>query len=232
LVNMESDPGYNSYLMANAGLTLDDADRNVFTRYGNTFHYIKGQLLFAAGDNADYVYLIQRGRLNIYRLNDSGRQVTVAFRRVGEIVGMAEALYGGERICYAEAMEKVSVTAVTTKDFKEILYLNPLLAVRVAEVLGARLREAHSVIHEMASYQVPARIALILLKLSEKAGTPTSDGVSLNLKMTHEEIARMVGTSRQSVTTVLNSFKQEGSVAFKGREIDKIYPALLLKWLS
>ncbi len=189
MANMESDQEYNSYLIANAGLTLDDADRNVFTRYGNTFHYIKGQLLFAAGDNADYVYLIQRGRLNIYRLNDSGRQVTVAFRRVGEIVGMAEAL-------------------------------------------GARLREAHSVIHEMASYQVPARIALILLKLSEKAGTPTSDGVSLNLKMTHEEIARMVGTSRQSVTTVLNSFKQEGSVTFKGREINKIYPALLLKWLS
>lgn len=222
----------NPYFIASCKLTLDDADRNIFKRYGNSFHYIKGQLLFAAGDNANHVYLIQRGRLNIYRLTDNGRQVTVAFRQVGEIVGMAEALYGGERICFAEALEVLTVIAVTTKDFKEILYLNPLLAVRVAEVLGARVREAHSIIHEMASCQVSARIALILLKLGEKGGTPLRGGLRINLKLTHEEIARMVGTSRQSVTTVLNSLKQDGSVVFKGREIDVIYPAKLANWIS
>lgn len=222
----------NPYFLGTSRLTLDDADRNIFKRYGNNFHYIKNQLIFAAGDSANHVYLIQRGRLNIYRLTENGRQVTVAFRQVGEIVGMAEALYGGERICFAEAMEDLTVTAVTSKDFKEILMLNPLLALRVAEVLGARLREAHAVIHEMASCQVSARIALILLKLGEKGGTIVEDGICLNLKMTHEEIARMVGTSRQSVTTVLNTFKQEGSITFKGREIDKIYPAKLTRWIS
>lgn len=102
----------------------------------------------------------------------------------------------------------------------------------MAEVLGARLREAHSVIHEMASFQVSARIALVLLKLGEKGGTPVGEGIKINLKLTHEEIGRMVGTSRQSVTTVLNSFKQDGSVIFKGRGIDVIYPAKLAYWIS
>lgn len=221
---------YPLNLFANK-LTLNESDKNIFKAYGNKFHYIKGQLLFAAGDKSDHIYFIEKGLLNIYRLTNKGHQVTVAFRNAGEVVGLAEALYGGERICFAEAMEDLTVIAVSYKDFKKILANNPILAISVAEVLGSRLREAHSVIHEMAYCQVPARVASVLIKLGEKSNLSSKDGLQINLKLTHEEIARMVGTSRQTVTSVLNTFKKEQSIKLKGREIDKIYPQKLVSWI-
>lgn len=218
-------------ILPNVKFMLDETDKNVIRKHGTTFHYIKGQLLFAAGDRSEHIYLIEHGWLNIYRVTSDGRQVSVAIRNAGELVGLAETLYGGERACFAQAMENLTVVAVHRREFDEILVTYPTFAVRVAEVLGTRLREAHSVIHEMACCQVPARIALILLKLGEKGGVSLNDSQVINLKLTHEEIAHMVGTSRQTVTSVINSLKNDQSIVCKGREIEKIYPEKLKKWV-
>jgi CRP-like cAMP-binding protein len=102
----------------------------------------------------------------------------------------------------------------------------------VAEVLGGRLREAQAIIHEMVFMPVHGRLALLLLKLAERSGVDTGEGIELNLRLTHEEISCLIGTSRPTVTSIFNSLKNEKAILMEGRDIKTIYPEKLKKWLK
>ncbi|MEW5952927.1 MAG: Crp/Fnr family transcriptional regulator [Bacillota bacterium] len=199
---------------------------------GSTVHYPKGHVIFAAGDISDRIYLIESGWVKIYRLSADGRRVTVgSIRSPGELMGLAETLWGGERTCFAGAINNVSLVVVRKNKFEELLAQHPFMAIKVAKLLGARMREAEAIIHEMVCWQAPGRLALMLMKMGERCGIQTKGGIRLNLQLTHEEIANMVGTSRQTVTQLLNTFKQERSIVTEGREIKIVDPDKLSKWV-
>ncbi len=178
------------------------------------------------------MYLVERGWVKIYRLAGDGRKVTVAIRHPGELVGLAETLCDAKRSCFAEAMDDVEVVVLKRDGFLDLLRANANLAIKVAEILGGRLREAQAAIHEMVALQVHGRLALLLLKLAERAGVDTGHGVELNLRLTHEEIACMIGTSRPTVTSAFNVMKGERAILMEGRDIKVIYPEKLKKWIQ
>lgn len=156
----------------------------------------------------------------------------MAIRQPGELAGLAETLCNAQRSCYAEAMEEVDLVVLKRENFLVLLQSTPHLAIKVAEVLGGRLREAHATIHEMVSWPVHGRLALLLLKLAERSGVDTGDGIELNIRLTHEEIACMIGTSRPTVTSIFNAFKNEKAVLMEGRDIKLIYPEKIRKWVK
>lgn len=211
---------------------LDDMEKMLIRQAGSTVHYPKGHVIFAAGDVSDRVYLIESGWVKIYRLSTDGRRVTVgSIRSPGEMMALAETLLGVERTCFAGAISNVSMVVMTKNRFEELLAQHPFLAIKVAKLLGARMREAEAIIQEMVCWQAPGRLALMLMKMGEKMGEQTKNGVKINLHLTHEEIASMVGTSRQTVTSLLNTFKQEKSITYEGRVIRIVNPDKLAKWL-
>ena len=211
---------------------VNDLEKMLFREAGSIVHYPKGHVIFAAGDISDRIYLIESGWVKIYRLSADGRRVTVgSIRSPGELMGLAETLLGGERACFAGAINNVSLVVLRKNKFEELLAHHPFLAIKVAKLLGARMREAESIIHEMVCWQAPGRLALMLLKIGDRCGIQTNTGVRLNLQLTHEEIANMVGTSRQTVTSLLNTFKQEKSIITEGREIKILDPDKLSKWV-
>lgn len=211
--------------------TLDSGHKALIREAGPKIHYPKGQIIFASGEYAGLIYLVEKGWVKIYRLADDGRRVTVAIRHPGELVGLAETLCNARRSCYAEAMDEVDLVVLKREAFMELLNSTPNLAIKVAEVLGGRLREAHATIHEMVSWPVHGRLALLLLKLAERSGVDTGNGIELNLRITHEEIACMIGTSRPTVTSIFNAFKNEKAVLMEGRDIKLIFPEKIKKWL-
>ncbi|MCF8011181.1 MAG: Crp/Fnr family transcriptional regulator [Clostridiales bacterium] len=199
---------------------------------GSTVHYPKGHVLFAAGDIADRVYLIESGWVKIYRLSLDGRRVTVgSIRSPGEMMGLAETMLSVERTCFAGTINDVSMVVLRKKQFEELLAKQPFLAIKISKILAARMREAEGIIHEMVCWQAPGRLALALMKISERCGKVTNNGIILDVQLTHEEIASMVGTSRQTVTSLLNTFKQEKSIAYEGRTIRITDPDKLTKWI-
>lgn len=213
-------------------VALDDIEKMLIRQAGSTVHYPKGHVIFAAGDVADRVYLIESGWVKIYRLSADGRRVTVgSIRSPGELMGLAETLWGGERTCFAGAISNVSLVVVRKNKFEELLATHPFLALKVAKLLGARMREAEQMIQEMVCWQAPGRLALTLLKVGERCGVKTRDGIKIDLLLTHEELASMVGASRQTVTTLLNTFKQEKSIAYEGRFIKIVDPERLARWI-
>lgn len=195
-------------------------------------HYPKGQIIFASGEYAGLVYLVESGWVKIYQLAGDGRRVTVAIRHPGELVGLAETLCNSRRSCFAEAMDEVSLVVLKKENLLELLKSTPPLAIKIAEVLGGRLREAQATIHEMVSWPVHGRLALLLLKLAERSGVDTGDGIELNIRLTHEEIACMIGTSRPTVTSIFNALKNEKAIMMEGRDIKLIYPEKIKKWVK
>lgn len=213
-------------------LALDEMEKMLIRQAGSTVHYPKGQVIFSAGEVSDRVYLIESGWVKIYRLTADGRRVTVgSIRSPGEMMGLAETLVGGERTCFAGAIVNCSLITIGKNKFEELLAQHPFLAIKAARLLGARMREAESIIHEMVCWQAPGRLALMLLKISDRCGIESKNGIKINLPLTHEEIACMVGTSRQTVTSLLNTFKQEKSIVLEGREINIVNPDKLARWI-
>lgn len=213
-------------------LALDETEKMLIKQAGSIVHFPKGQVIFSAGEVADRVYLIESGWVKIYRLTADGRRVTVgSIRSPGEMMGLAETLVGGERTCFAGAIINCTLVTIGKNKFEELLAQHPFLAIKAARLLGARMREAESIIHEMVCWQAPGRLALMLLKIGDRCGVESKSGIKINLPLTHEEIACMVGTSRQTVTSLLNTFKHENSIAFEGREINIINPDKLARWI-
>ncbi|OAT80435.1 Crp/Fnr family transcriptional regulator [Desulfotomaculum copahuensis] len=211
---------------------VDELEKVLIRQAGSTVHYPKGHVIFAAGDLADRVYLIESGWVKIYRLSADGRRVTVgSIRSPGEMMGLAETLWGGERTCFAGAINNVTMVIIRKNKFEELMGAHPFLAIKVAKLLGARMREAEGIIHEMVSWQAPGRLALTLLKMGERCGVETKSGIKIGLQLTHEELANMVGASRQTVTSLLNTFKHENSIAYEGREINIVNPDKLARWI-
>lgn len=211
---------------------LDELEKALIRQAGSTVHYPKGHVIFAAGDIPDRVMLIESGWVKIYRLSSDGRRVTVgSIRSPGELMGLAETLWGNERTCFAGSISNVSMVVLRKNKFEELLAQHPFLALKVAKLLGARMREAEAIIHEMVCWQAPGRLALMLLKMGDQCGIETQKGIKLNLQLTHEELANMVGTSRQTVTSLLNTFKQEKSIVYEGREMCIVNPDKLAKWI-
>lgn len=215
-----------------ADLVLNDMEKQLIRQAGMVIQCPKDYVLFSAGDVSDQVYLIESGWVKIYRISADGKRVTVgSIRGPGELVGMAETFLDIKRTCFAGTISKGSVVLLSKTKFMEIMVQNSFLTLKIINLLAARMREAEAIIHEMVCSQALGRLATLLMKMGERMGEHTKNGIKINIHLTHEEIASMVGISRQTVTSALNTFKQEKSIAFEGRMI-RINPDKLAKWLA
>ncbi len=215
------------------GLTVSDQEKKLIRKAGTLVGYPRDQIIWSPGEVADRVYLIESGYVKIYRLSADGQEVTVgAIRNPGEMIGLAETLYHGNRVCYAGAIRNVSLVVLTKEQFLELLAFEHRLALRVSKLLAARMRAAESKVFELVSWQASARLALFLLKVGNSCGTPAPEGVKIKLPFTHNELASMIGTSRQTVTTLLAAFRQENSITVDDRMIVITDPRKLAAWVD
>jgi len=212
---------------------LDERERELIRNAGVRTHYPKGHVIYAAGDVANRVYLIENGWVKNYRLDAEGRKILAGnIRSPGEMVGIAEALSGGERNSFAAALTDVELVHAPVRDFNNLLEKEHKLAIKISKILAVRLREVQALNHELVCRQVPGRLALMLLRLGERCGVDVGNGAKvIKVRLTHEEIASMIGTSRQTVTSLLNTFKQEKSISIEGRAIKIIDSGKLNSWV-
>lgn len=206
-----------------------------FRQRGKAFTFRAGQVVFMAGEDSNRVFFIVRGRVKIYRLTPNGSSVTVAIRHPGEIFGLAEVLCDSERLCFAEALEELEVLELKNKDFEAMLLEDPAFARKIAGILAKRLREAETTIYEMVYYQAPSRLARLLLKLASCCGQAAPQlipqGIKLGIRLSHREIAEMIGTSRQTVTSILNAMVREKAIDVQYKEIIVLDREKLERWL-
>ncbi|MDI6710938.1 MAG: Crp/Fnr family transcriptional regulator [Thermoanaerobacterales bacterium] len=201
-------------------LTLNDYERRVLREAGVRVHYPRGQIIWSAEEVADRVYLVEEGYVKVYRIDPQGRELAVeTMRNPGELMGVAETLYGGKRTCFARAVTNVTLVVLTGREFLAVLNTEHRFALKVASLLGSRMREAEEQAYRLVCWQVPGRLALMLLKLARDYGIETGRGTRIGIQLTYSEIASMIGSTRQTVTSLMNTFRDEGCITVEGRAI-------------
>ncbi len=198
---------------------LDPADYEELVGEARVQRYARGEPVFRAGAPGHHVYFLQAGKVKIGQDSIQGREVILWFCFPGEIFGLAEVARGGGRVVSAIACEPSEVLAVSQEQFKRFLSRRPQAALLSMQVLSSRLRILGEMFVNLVSDDADARIAKLILRLSARYGTRVGGEIFLNIPLTHQEIADMTGTSRQTVTTTLSELRRKGVLSIDNRRI-------------
>ncbi len=173
----------------------------------------KGQILYSQEDRAEVLFLLKRGRVQLYRLTPSGKRLELAVIEPGTFFGEMPLIGESLRHTFAEAVEDSLICVMSRADIEGLMRKRSEVALRMIEVLGRRLALCEARLEEMAYRSVPARIAAVLVRLSQGQNGEV-------VSITHQELGDMLGALRESVTKVIDDFQREGLVELgRGRVI-------------
>ncbi len=180
--------------------------------------YERGRVIAHPDDPPETIYLIKEGRVKLCRYSAGGRVQILALLERGNIFG-ERALVGAPGAVHCEAFEDTLICVLRRQDFEELIQSKPEMALRVMKVLAERLKQAEEVVESLAFRDVPERLAVLLARLAEAYGEPHGEGRRLALRFTHQDLASMIGATRETVTNVLTRFRDEGLIAVEDRHI-------------
>ena len=181
--------------------------------------YLKGESIFFEGDEGDELYLVISGVVQIYQDNQS-RDVILSIFREGDFFGEM-ALLQSERVRSASArtIEKSTLCILKKRHFIPLVKSKPEILISILETSLDRLRDANKLITDLTILDVRTRVARMLLRLTEQHGVPSADGVLIDLKLTHQHLADMTGTARETVTKLLLELQNEQLIRIDQKKI-------------
>lgn len=194
--------------------------------------YERGQTIYRLDDPAEELYQIQRGRVKIVRISPAGQQKILNIYQQADFFGELCVCEGHTRNEQAVALEPVTVRSFQLSALIKLLPSRPEMALGLLQLLCARLGESYDHIAALAFDNIPRRLAREILRLSRSAeAVSKSNGQGVILNLTHEELAHLVGTSREMVTTMMTQFRQRGILNYTRGHIH-VEPPRLEKFLK
>ena len=185
----------------------------------------RDQYLFFENDIGNELFLITSGIIKIFKSDKkSGKIKTLTYLKKGDFFGEMAMLDEEIRSASAQVIEDANVYIISGKKFKDIMLKKPKTALKITKTLSARLRAADQQINDLTFRDIPGRVATTLMSLSEKYGKKTDKGIKISVKLTHQELAEIVGTAREVVTSILSAFKKANCI-----DIDKHYITIINK---
>jgi CRP/FNR family transcriptional regulator len=172
----------------------------------------KKQPIYLAGAPDENLYFLKKGRVKISRIDESGKEFTLTLLEPGEIFGELGLFDDSPRETMAVALEDSLVCMMRRKDFEAYATNKPELAFKLNKLMGLRLRQIENQIAELLFRDVPSRLARLLLRLADQHPRQTKDGVGINIKLSQQELANLIGATREMTSTVLSSFRKEGLI--------------------
>jgi CRP/FNR family cyclic AMP-dependent transcriptional regulator len=183
----------------------------------------RGKVILHPDSRQELVYLIKEGRVKISRYSSDGREQILTFLQAGDLFGELALIRERESV-HIEAFEDTLICTMPRTDFAALLERRPELMLHVIKAMAERLRQAEEEIADLVFRDVPGRIAALLLRLGEEYGEREPDGQRLTLRLTHQDIASMVGATRETVTTTLSRFREAALIATDQRHIVILQP--------
>lgn len=167
-----------------------------------------GGLVTSPDDEDERLYVIKRGRVRLYRLTPDGKQLTLEILDKGRIVGRMAWLGQQLTDAYAEAIEDALICSFTPRELQRLIDRFPSVGVNIIRYLSGRLAASEREREVMAFRSVEQRLAARLLELTERFGQPTEGGTAIDARLTQQELADMIGTSRETLATTVASLRE------------------------
>jgi CRP/FNR family transcriptional regulator, cyclic AMP receptor protein len=206
-------------------LTPTEAER--LRQAGRAVGLAPGESVFTQGEPHEGIFLIESGRVRVFYSGPSGRQVTLAYWTPGHFIGGPSISGGGVHQWSGVAIEPVRVTILSSATLRGLLRQMPNFALCLIEALEAKGRCYTAMAQMLGTRSVIERLAQLLINLGALYGTPEDGTVVIRRRITHDEIAALVGSTRQWVTMMLNRFRREGVIAIDRAHIRLVRPGRL-----
>jgi CRP/FNR family transcriptional regulator len=179
----------------------------------------RGDSLFHEGDPGDRLYVVIEGKVKLHRSSNDGRENMLAVLGPGEMFGELSLFDPGPRTATATALTDVRLLGLGHPDLQPWLNGRPKVAASLLRAIARRLRRTNESLGDLVFSDVPGRVAKALLDLSRRFGVPAEDGIHVGHDLTQEELAQLVGASRETVNKALADFAGRGWIRLEARAV-------------
>jgi CRP/FNR family cyclic AMP-dependent transcriptional regulator len=198
---------------------LDDRELAEIARVAKPARYPAGDVVFYADQIGDVFYLITEGQVKVTMTSPEGKEIILSVMGPGDFFGEMALLDDEPRSATVIATEALEVMSIWRKDFLEILSENHSIAKKILAELSRRLRAASSRIESLATMDVYGRLARFFMDLARDSGVSLDTGYVAVTRPTHQAIANMIGTSRETVSRIVHDLMRRGLLMSEGKTI-------------
>jgi CRP/FNR family cyclic AMP-dependent transcriptional regulator len=189
----------------------------------------RGHVVFREGDDGDRLFVILDGKVKISRAAADGRENLLAVLGAAEMFGELSLFDPGPRTASATAVTAATLASLDHDDLRPLLIERPGVAVALLKTLAQRLRRTNEAMADLVFTDVPGRVAKALLDLAAKFGVPEDGATRVRHDLTQEELAQLVGASRETVNKALSEFAHRGWLRIEGRSVLLLDPERLAR---
>jgi CRP/FNR family transcriptional regulator len=197
---------------------LSEVDLRRLAQVSEMHEYPRGQVILSPAHDPDRIYFVKTGRVKMSAYSADGKEQILALLDPGDLFGELAHTEppGAVRV---EAFSHSIVCTLHRASFEDVIKKTPEVALQVIRVLARRLRGAEKEIEDLALRDVPGRVASLLLRMGEEYGERHDRGIRLAFRLTHQNLAHMVGSTRETVTTIMSRFRDDGLIAVDHRTV-------------
>jgi CRP-like cAMP-binding protein len=199
--------------------TLSPQEVKEIQPYVRVERYKKKESIFSEGDPSDWLYIVRTGKVKITKISHEGKEIILEVISPLDFFGGIAVMRGFPYPANAVAMENTELLKISRKNLLHIMDRFPGLMYCMATNIGDRIKGSHETLKSIALEKVESRIASLLIKLSDKAGEKTPEGVLINMRLTKQDIAEMVGTTVETSIRTMSKLKKAGLVSSKTGKI-------------
>ncbi|MGM0502498.1 MAG: Crp/Fnr family transcriptional regulator [Bacillota bacterium] len=180
-------------------------------------NYDKNEMLFFEGDAANNFYIILTGLVKVFKTDEKGREKTLSLLGNKDFFGEMALLDNKSRSASVQAIEETKVFKINQNKFKNLISKHPAISLKIIATLSQRIRNSNQQIQNLTFKKVRGRLIDTLNRLADKYGVEHEQGILINNKITHQELANLVGTTRATITKLLGELVESDKLIIKNR---------------
>lgn len=200
---LQQTPFFNSLSPAEMGTVNEQ-----FREYG----YQPDESIYFSGEKATNLYVVASGQVKLLRHSMSGQDVLLDILKQGDYFGSLTTLTDAIYPDTAQAQTAVCVLSISTDAFRALLQQHPAMALTVLDITARRLQETQETVRRLSVNSVEQRIAAVLLKLADKLGEITDEGILIQMTLSRDDLAQMSGTTTETASRIISQFQKAGLV--------------------
>ncbi|MBM7555901.1 Crp/Fnr family transcriptional regulator [Halanaerobacter jeridensis] len=171
--------------------------------------YNEGEIIFFEDEPGEGLFLVKSGKVKLTKMVESGDEQILTIIQPGNVFAEVVLFGNADYPATAVALEDSKLYLIRSKDMEKLIKDKPSIAVKLLDLMSKRLRRAQKLVRDMGLKDTTCRTASLLLYLAQEYGVKRSNGIRIDLKLTQQELANMIGTTRETISRVLNKFKEK-----------------------
>ncbi len=188
--------------------------------------------IFTPGDPDDQLYFLLAGTVRLYKIYGDYKEATTALLKDGGVFGKLNLVEGRWQDVFAEAVTESRVAGIQKASLERAIKSDPAFALKLFSSLSERLRQSDEVIESLLHREVSTRLATLLINLAERFGENNGVGVLIDVRLTHQDLANMIASTREAVSKVMSEFQREGVIESRNRRIAVVNREALAEYAS